>query len=397
MKATFTNLRRTALYFCIATLAIACKDDVDTQPTLRALIDVAKLTDTVSYSAGNKLFVDANGISTVSVSGGNVRLKMLAAINTYNGLALKNGQVLDANTLKNLYTNTNNPFTTVYHPDFAGLNASGVQLRNVTASSFSATAAEVVRAKIEAGFTDMATISTSVNAIASKGQAGYVLNGTTKYLLDAKGIETAQIIQKSLIGAFQLDYISNILLGKGLDADNTTLVSGKNYTQLEHNWDEAYGVLTLNPIFLKDATDAAKSATAAESFLGSYVWEYNKAGYAKVHSAFLKGRAAVVNNNAAEYKVQASFIKSQFELAIAKAALGYLDKWKTSGTNDGARAHAIAEGLGFIYSLRFTAGADVKFSDDILNGLVSSSTGFWDLTPVKINTASDAIKVKFSL
>jgi len=46
-------------------------------------------------------------------------------------------------------------------------------------------------------------------------------------LVDAKGIETNQIIQKSLIGALQYDYIGNVLLTKGLDADNSKLVTGK--------------------------------------------------------------------------------------------------------------------------------------------------------------------------
>ncbi|MHB1178213.1 MAG: DUF4856 domain-containing protein [Daejeonella sp.] len=393
------TLRKAILFLAIASTFMACKkDDNDTKPSLRPSIDYAKLTDTVSYSKGNKLFVDAGGKTTIDLSSGNNRYKSLAALNTYNSLALKNTQKLDASVLKNLYSNTGNPFTSAVHADYAALNSSGVQLRNVTAFSWPVSAAEAVRAKIESDLEEMAAISNSVSILASKGTAGYLPNGTGKNLVNAKGIETAQVIQKSLIGAYQLDYIANVHLNKGLEADNNTLVSGKDYTQLEHNWDEAYATLTLNPIFLAGATDAAKSPNAQESFLGSYVWEFNKANYAKIHAAFLKGRAAVVNNDVSEYKTQAKFIRTQLELSIAKAALGYLDKWKTS-TTDGARAHAMGEGLGFIYSLRFASsfGADAKFSDDILAALISSPNGFWDLTAAKINTASDAIKAKFSL
>lgn len=388
-----------ALVFATAALTSCKKDKTEpVKPSLRPAIDYAKLVDGTKYDNTNTLFVDASGQSTIDVKTGNFRYRVFQGINTYGGL-WKTQQV-DGNVLKNMFANAGNPFTAQSNPapaDFAALNASGVQLRNVTASSWAAADAEIVRKKIEADFTTLATISASANVPASKGVAGYVLNASNaKTLVDAKGLETTQLIQKGLIGAFDLDYISNILLNKGLDADNYTLVAGKNYTQLEQNWDEAYGSLTLNPIYLAGSTDATKGTT--ESFLGSYIWEYNKANYAKIFPAFLKGRAAIVNNDKAELKTQALFIRTQMEKAIAGAALGYLAKWKT-GTDEGTRAHAIGEGLGFIYSLRFCAisGADAKFSDDILTALIGSSGGYWDLTNDKINAADATIRAKFAL
>jgi hypothetical protein len=274
----------------------------------------------------------------------------------------------------------------------AELNSSEVQLKDIVASSKSSTEADAARARFESLFDQIDAASNSVNATASQGVAGKL--GT--YLVDTKGIEVAQVIQKSLIGALQLDYISNILLDKGLTADNHSIVGDNNYTQLEHNWDEAYGLLTLNPIYLEGSTNDTRGTV--EFGAGSYIWEYNKANYAKIYPAFLKGRVAIVNNDKAEYQAQALFIRTEFEKALAGAALGYLEKWK-SGATDAARAHAIGEGLGFIYSLRFATihGGDAAFSDGILTGLIDSPNGFWDLTATKVNTASDAIKVKFGL
>lgn len=380
----------------------ACKKDDNnnsaTKPPLRASIDYAKLVDGTKYDNTNTLFVDASGKSTVDLTTGNYRYRVFQGINTYGGLWKT--QTLDAALLKKMYANTGSPFTVITNPapaDFAALNASGVQLRSVTASSWAAADAEAVRVKIEADFTVLATISPAANTPAVKGTPGFVATATgTKYIVDAKGFETPQIIQKGLIGAFDLDYISNVLLVKGLEADNSVLVSGKNYTQLEQNWDEAYGSLTLNPIYLAGSTDAVRGTT--ESFLGSYIWEYNKANYAKIYPAFLKGRAAIANNDLAEVKAQAAFIRKQMELAIAGAALGYLGKWKT-GTDEGTRAHAMGEGLGFLYSLRFAtlSGGTAKFSDDILTALVGSTGGYWDLTNDKINAADAAIRAKFGL
>lgn len=384
----------------------SCKKDKTEDPrqSLRPAIDYTKLVDGTKYDNTNTIFVDASGKSTIDVTTGNFRYRMFQGINTYAGQWKT--QLVDANVLKNMFSNTANPFTVLSNPapvDFAALNASGVQLRNVTASSWADADAAAVRNKIEADFVIMGAISASAGIPAVKGTAGYVLNTAgSKTLVDAKGFETTQIIQKGLIGAFDLDYIGNVLLNKGLSADNYTLVSGKNYTKLEQNWDEAFGALTLNGNYLVGSTTTAKGTI--ESFLGSYVWEYGKIAddanynYSKILPAFLKGRAAIVNNDQAELKKQAEIIRKTMERAVAKAAIGYLGKWKI-GPDEGTRAHAIGEGLGFIYSLRFAtlSGGTAAFSDAVLADLVGSTGGYWDLTVDKINAAEAAIKAKFGL
>lgn len=396
------NFKLRAMLFAsvIAFGLVSCSDDDEPTPPaqqdLRTKIDYAKVTATTPYKS---LFIDAKGDTTADLKSGIDRYRMFQALNYYLGSAVRDSATLDAAVMKNMFANSGNPFKDIKLGAIqvvgADLNASGVQLRNLTASSRAS--AEADRAALENYFTQMAEASKSVKATAEKGKAGKL--GT--YLVNGSGIEIAQIIQKGLIGALQLDYISNVVMDKGLEADNKTLVSGKKYTALEHNWDEAFGLLTPNPIFLEGATDAAKGAKATESFLGSYIWEYNKGAYAKIHTAFVKGRVAIVNNDKTELKTQATFIRTEMEKAIASAALGYLAKWK-SGTTDAARAHAIGEGLGFIYSLRFCTvnGADAAFSDAILKGLVdpvASPNGFWDLTNDKVNAASDAITTKFKL
>lgn len=378
------SIRFAAVLIVAAALASCNKEE--TTPQLRKTIDYATLTETTPYSS---LFVDETGKTTVDLSNGNNRYKMFQALNTFISSSISGNKQIDATVLKNMYGNTGNPFV-----DSTKLNTSGVQLRNVTASSWPTAEAEKVKAFFETYFTVTAEASKSVTATASKGKAGKL--GT--YLVDEKGIEPIQIIQKSLIGAMQYDYIGNVLLTKGLDADNSKVVTGKNYTQLEQNWDEAYGLLTLNSVYLKGSTDATRGTT--EFALGSYIWEYNKGAYAKIFPAFLKGRAAIVNNDKAELKKQADYIKAEMEKAIAASALGYLGPKYVAAQTDAARAHAIGKGLGFIYSLRFATvnGADAAFSDAILKALILDAPGgFWDLTPAKLTAASDAIKAKFKL
>ncbi|HEX6893268.1 MAG TPA: DUF4856 domain-containing protein [Chryseolinea sp.] len=376
----------------LVVVALASCDE-DEIPHLRPSIDYSAATPETPY---NELFVDTNGSSTVDLTEGNARHKMFQALNYYSTSSVSAKTHIDAAKLKSMFSNSGNPFSDISTSTIsivgAELNASDVKLEDVVASSKSAGEADAVRAKFESLFDQIDAASNSVNATASKGVAGKLGN----YLVDAKGIEIAQVIQKSLIGALQLDYIGNILLDKGLSADNHKVVGDHNYTQLEHNWDEAYGLLTLNPIYLAGSTNDVRGTT--EFGAGSYIWEYNKANFSKIYPAFLKGRVAIVNNDNAEYQNQALFIRTEFEKAIAAAALGYLEKWKT-GADDAARAHAIGEGLGFIYSLRFATihGGDAAFSDAILTNLIESPDGFWDLTATKVNTAADAIRAKFGL
>lgn len=365
-------------------------DETPSTTGIRKAVDYNTLTPTTPYKS---LFLDDKGDTTVDFTVGHNRHQMFLALNYYLGSAVRDNKALDSVVMRNMFHNTGNPFVDVPSLKIVGadLNKSAFSLSGATNIYFAGDL-EASYYNIYKLFGQLARISAQVADTATKGKAGKL--GT--YLVDEQGIETVQIIQKSLIGAMQIDYICNGLLTLGLDADNKTLVGTSNYTQLEQNWDEAYGFLTLNPIYLAGSTDAAKGTT--ESFLGSYIWEYNKAAYAKIYPAFLKGRAAIANNDKATLKVQADFIKAEAEKALAAAAKGYLGKWK-SGSTDAARAHAIGEGLGFIYSLRFCKmnGADATFSDGVLNMLISATEGFWDLTNSKINAASDAITAKFNL
>lgn len=387
------HLASVKVLMALAIIVLASCND-DEVSNLRPSIDYSLATAETPYS---QLFVDANGATTVDLIDGNSRHKMFQALNYYSSSNVSANTHIDAAKLKAMFSNTGNPFVDISTSSIsvigADLNASDVQLKDVVASSLSASDADAVRTRLEGLFDQIDAASNSVTTTASQGVAGKL--GT--YLVDAKGIEITQIIQKSLIGALELDYIGNVLLNDaGLSADNHHVVGDHNYTQLEHNWDEAYGLLTLNPIYLAGSTDATRATV--EFGAGSYIWEYNKASYAKIYPAFLKGRTAIVNNDKAEYQAQALFIRTEFEKAIASAALGYLDKWKT-GSTDAARAHAMGEGLGFVYSLRFATvhNADAAFSDSVLAGLIDSPNGFWDLTVTKVNTASDAIKAKFGL
>lgn len=374
------------LVLAIGLAACSSEDEPGFTPpdNLRSAINYNNLSDTTAYAS---FFADTRGTKTVDLTTGNTQLAMINAVNEYIETTIESNKMLDSTVLKNQFANTNNAFTD------PALNSSGVNLRAIFASSLPAAEAEKERKTLEAAFAAVATASQSVTATAAAGKAGKLGN----YLVDANGIEWPALIQQSINGGVQLDYISNVLLSdKNLALDNSKVVSGKPYTELEHNWDLAYGLLTTNPVYGGQAT----ATSSGESSLGASLWQYNKDDFSKIHLALLKGRAAIVNNDPATLKAQAAVLRPAMEKAVATAAIATLNAWKANPTSDSTRAHAIGEALGFIYSLRYAKanGADTAFSDGLLAALIyTTPNSFWGLTNAKVDAAITAIRTKFNI
>jgi hypothetical protein len=392
MKTISMYTRIVFLFILVASLNTSCKPkDNDPQPAVTTpafrtnSIDYNTLTGTTSYRTA---FVDANGDSTVDRNDGRTRLLMFKALDVYIKSAASSGVAIDSATMSDMFRNQNNPFTGSY----TSLNTVGLPMIDVTATS--AVYPLDIYDDIENAFGSQDLASQSATGTASKGVAGKSGN----YLLDTAGVEWAQVISKAFIGAYQVDYICNVLLNTGLNANNNSLVAGHNYTALEHNWDEAYGFLTNNDIYAEGATDAIKNPT--ESFLGSYVWEYNKAGYPLLYAAFLKGRAAVHNNDMVTVRAQALIIRGIIEKAIGAATKGYMTKAADGTATEASRAHAFGEGYGFVYATRFCTltGANAAFSDELIDDLfVSSTTTFYDITVAQYTGVSNKLIAKFNL
>ncbi len=335
-------------------------------------------------------FKGNDGKTSVSFSGQTTRIAMLKELDTY----IKSGTstTISVSKMSDMFENKNNPFTD------ADLNAATTKvIVSKTAASFSATDADAERQKFYGYFTELERISKLNGQTASQGQAGIL--GTNR-LVDEKGFEYAQFVQKGLIGAMMLDQISNVYLGTDKQsADNETVVTDKNYTALEHHWDEAYGYLTSNPMYpMKDPNDATKYL---ESFLGGYVRQVGADAGGDpeaIYLAFLKGRAAIVNKDMATRDEQIAYIRTALEKAVATVAISYLNKTKTA-TDDAGKFHSLSEGYGFIYSLRFAHNAtiDRTKSDALLNILDGKANGFWSLTNADIDNVRDQIATAFGI
>lgn len=364
----------------LALLATSCKKE-NVVPTTPSGLEIpyTSLTATSNYKT---TFVDADGKTTVDFSGQTTRINMLKEMDAH--MKAGTSADIDATKLINMFRNQNTPFTS------ADLNAATDKvISSKTAQSFSATEADAERARFISYFNELERISKMRSNTAEQGKAGVL--GTNR-LVDEKGFEYSQFVQKGLIGAMMLDQIANIYLGTDKQsADNTTPNEGKNYTAMEHHWDEAYGYLTSNDTY---------PIKGSESFLGEYARQGASVGGGadNLYLAFLKGRAAIVNNDLTTRDEQIAYIRTELEKAIAAVAISYLNK-TNSATDDASRFHALSEGVGFIYSLRFAHNAKINKakSEELLNILMGKANGFWSLTPADINNVRDQIATTFGI
>lgn len=369
---------------------------------------------TFNYTTPETYTFERNGATSVDYSGQTARIFMLEEMGNYIRNAGVNGTLADDAVLSEMYNNTNNQFTG------AGLNTSGKQLKDKTAASKdyfslllgggSTTEQSNVRNVFEASFDDADAASQGANAAA--GVAGVYLDGSSKRLFAANGLEPQQVLLKGMMGACFLDqivnnYLSINKLDEGTNRDNNTnkvVEAGKSYTTMEHNWDEAYGY-----IYGGDNLTATPNVV---KYWSSYINQVNADSdfntlKADINLAFRKGRAAIVANDYATRDAQIDIIKTKIAMVPAVRAVFYLQEGKTklSQGDGGAKAfHALSEAYGFIMSLRYTNKPGTNnpyFSktevDTMLASLLSGTNGFWDIDNLspKLDAISTQIANRF--
>ena len=368
-----------------------------------------------TVTAPDTYVFERDGASSVSFSGQTTRIKMAEELID----ALLDNTITDANDIISMYNHQEGD------ADFsdADLNAASNQIKSKIGDGvdyFSNNAVEA--AEIRQDFEDWITAQVDEvfpewDETATASVAGGIdeFGGTTRYV-SAEGVEYNQIIGKGLIGALMLnqiinDYSSVLLLDAGTniaDNDAGTLVDGKTYTLMEHYWDEAYGYLYGN-----EADTAVPNFEGdADSFLNKYLDRVDDDAdfdtfEEDVYNAFKLGRAAIVAGDYDLRDEQAAIIRDRLSQVIGVRAVYYLKAGQsileTEPIDYASAFHDISEGLGFIYSLRFTQKPDsvepyfTKAEvDAYLDDLFRGGNSLWDAgTADKLGTIAQEIADEF--
>lgn len=308
---------------------------------------------------------ERNGASTVSYSGQTTRLNQ--ADELYSAL---NSSTSTEAAMDLMFAGDSNGQSAGFSD--ATLNGTTKLIRSKT-SAYANTAAN--RAIFDSWIAEFANdVAPNLGGTASAGVAGD-LGG---YQLNAAGQEIDQLFFKSLIGAFALDQIiNNYITPSQLDSgtrrdDNTagTLEDGKNYTTMEHKWDEGFGYLYGQVADVESNFGLPAEGEATGNLLMKYfkkVEEVYEPGIAEiVYNAFIEGRHAITIADYAARDVAAATIKTELSKVIGYYAIHYLNDYlsKAGSGNIAGAHHSLSEGYGFMFSLQFTNdGGDQPYMD----------------------------------
>ncbi|PWH82915.1 DUF4856 domain-containing protein [Brumimicrobium oceani] len=371
-----------------ATMLVACKKEGCTDENAMNYSTEAKKDDgsCVYSSAGEDaytvpttyVFTDANGNSTVSYGGQIDRLSQLEEM----VVVMKSGTegMVSEQDLLDMYANTG---------DNGAGNfsfSSSKQLENKTFTN------DVQMFKD--WMADLVVASNDFASTAADGQAGVLTSGTSKYLFDANGYEPVQLIEKGLMGAIFMNQAVNGYFAEGkMNVDNSDAVdaaAGKYYTTMEHHFDEAFGYFGVEIDF---------PSSIPSSFWGKYCdkQDADLGSNAIMMNNFLKGRAAISNDDMATRDAAIKEIRLMWETISAKQAVYYLNSAKAQLGSDNAKAfHALSEAYAFAWNLRYAPLETRRMSQGEHATLMNMfPSNMWDITVADINAIAASIDGKF--
>jgi len=323
-----------------------------------------------------------DGASTVSFTGQNERLDMVSAIKSYLVTGDKKEAVLSAEVLNDAYSNE-------------GDNGNGL---------FSFTSTKQLKDKtfapdldnnfMENLFAGAAAVSQS-GADAANGTAGYIVreNSGNTVMVDANGREFTQLIEKGLMGTVMYNQIFNTYFSDdrtGDEVENIALKEGKNYTDLEHHWDEAFGYWNPPLDFTSNWPENRESEDRFWSHYSNTVDPLLQTNDA-IMQAFLAGRTAIVNNDLFEKTRQRNILFDQLELVAAAVSVHYINN-TLSHLNDGSTGeafHTLSEAWAFVNALTYSPKREITLEqiEQIKETDFGADGNFWNVTPEGLNRA----------
>ncbi|SFE46254.1 protein of unknown function [Chitinophaga sp. CF118] len=342
-------------------LSVGCKNDDNTTPA------TPTYTVPTTYT-----FTNVDSLSAKA------SLSMIAQIEAAINLGNTQGNVVSSSKLKSMFANQGSFFTdTTFSGNILNLNTSGIQLNSNTIS----TAQSLIESVMDSIGTASQTGNTAANGVAGVSDR--------KTLLSANGIYWRQYFTKTIMGVLIGHQITDVYLSDSLNSNIST-------TAKQHAWDQAFYMWGVASNFPANRTGV--------KYWGSYTSQIDS-GITKpvvaltginanptLMNAFLKGRAALANNDNATALAQAAIIIPFFETMEAAAALHELNEAKGNLANGAAAVCGnLSESLGFWTALKYNAHK--KISDTDYQAVLDLyGTNFYNITPAGI----DAILNKIS-
>lgn len=338
-----------------------------------------------------------NGESSVAYSGQIERLDMLTEMGAYMSAANALGTSVSETQLHQMFKNEG--------------GFEGTYAKNLFSKCFPADQQFYLDMMSEMAVASNSTVN------AKPGIAG-VLNeeypaagsaSSAGYLVNENGLEYKQVIEKGLMGAVFFYQASEVYFGvdyMNMDgSDNNELSEGKNYTSMEHHYDEAFGYFGVATDF-SDA-DVTKDASRGR-FWGKYCIERHTDGddygmpgvNGRIMRAFIDGREAVVSKDYTARNESIQQVINEWEMVIANTAANYFKRSLSEENNPTYKQHHyLSEGIAFMMALQYhqkigNSVAERYVDYDLVNDaleIIGLETNLYAVTDTEINLVLDKL------
>ena len=324
----------------------ACKDDEDSS----------------SYN-----IPDTYNFENVSYTGQSNRLQMLLEMKNYIKSGKSEDVTLEKDVLQAMYENSSDDVW-----------ENGPYTKQIKSKTFAD------QQSVYETLFDQAVVASASTEAYSPGTPGVATkaDGSKSYLLNDKGLEPVQIIEKGLMGACFYYQATSVYMGAGkMDVDNEIVTDGEG-TEMEHHWDEAFGYFGA-PIDFPTNTDGL-------FFWANYCNNYDDLLNTNedLMTALITGRAAISNNDLDTRDNQIDLARAAWERVSVGSALHYLNGAMANFDDVAVRNHEISEAIAFIYSLYYNEGKSV--SNPELDNLLISLAGTKDLDTMDITEIEES-------
>jgi hypothetical protein len=209
---------------------------------------------------------------------------------------------------------------------------------------------------------------------------------TAEAYLDSNGVDISQLISKVAGGAVAYHQGTAVYLQGAPSKNNADLVSGKNYTEMEHVWDEAFGYfgasrdyntnytddeLIVAATTFKDANGDGKIDFRSEynfSMMGRYVARRDRGLSGQDWSgdafkAFVKGRALISAKKSVDsIAAQRAIIAEIWDKTYASNVVTYIRAVKAALADTSAFTPARKAGLGAAWGELKAFAINLQFS-----------------------------------
>ena len=364
-------------------LVFALTDQGNETTTINVTVTTGKLIETPATYEFTR-----DGASSVYYGGQTDRLNMVEEIKALL-LAGDEGGLVSEQALLDMFANTG---------DNGGGNFSFSSTKQLKDKTF---APDLDNRFFEDLFA--AAAAASINGdhgiTAANGTAGLLTRedkGTT-ILVDAKGREFTQLIEKGFMGSVFYNQMFNLYLTDertGDDVENVDLAEDANYTPMEHGMDEAFGYWD-PPL---DFTSSWPEERADEDRFWSHysnVVDGLLGTNDIIMNAYKEARAAIVNNDPVTKNEMREVLYEHHELVAAAVSVHYINSTLSSldAGNTGEAFHTLSEAWIFTNALKYSPKRMITLEqlEQIMETDFGADGNFWNVTPAGLNAAKGTL------